>query len=188
MECHNIMVISVGLNQHVDHFISSMLNVLCGTTDGTIYAILGRSNIYEHPSKQVVVKNIITSNELKAPTVSNRIIKDICTQLSILIQILFIKNTNICIFFLSQSLILPMVLLKLSKKKVVLASGASYSHLSQSRHDGLFRILQIEEKINYYLADYIILYSNTLIDEWGLQRYKHKILIGSRHYVDLSLF
>ena len=43
-------------------------------------------------------------------------------------------------------------------------------------------------KINYFLADKIILYSPALITEWNLEPYRHKILIAHRHFLDFKTF
>ena len=43
-------------------------------------------------------------------------------------------------------------------------------------------------KINYHLADRIILYSPALITEWNLEKYRHKIIIAHRHFLDFNTF
>jgi len=43
-------------------------------------------------------------------------------------------------------------------------------------------------KINFFLADRVVVYSPRLISEWNLEPYRHKILIAHRHFLDFNTF
>jgi glycosyltransferase involved in cell wall biosynthesis len=57
--------------------------------------------------------------------------------------------------------------------------------LSQDRFLKFIRILS---STSLSLADKIIVYSFNLVQEWGLEPYRHKILIAHEHFLDFNIF
>lgn len=106
-------------------------------------------------------------------------------------QILITKNMpedyDIFIFFLSQSLFLPMLRLKILKKQIWLFLGASEYQLSKSI-GGLNYFLPFLEKFAFKLSNYIYLYSNILKKEWNLCGYENKIKIAHEHFLNFNEF
>ena len=51
-----------------------------------------------------------------------------------------------------------------------------------------FRFFSFLCKINFYFADKIIVYSETLIKDWDLTKYKYKINIAPHHFINLKKF
>lgn len=124
---------------------------------------------------------------------SNRIARIwnyIWTQLRIsrkLIQLT--RNVNLWIFFIGgEGLVLPMLTAKLLRKSVAIASAGSGLKVAQAQKDPLARALAPLQNINYRLADRIIMYSERLIEEHGLQKCRHKISIAHKHSLDFNEF
>jgi len=112
------------------------------------------------------------------------------TQLKVaykLVQLL--KNVDLWIFFIGgEGLILPLLTAKLLRKGVVLVSAGSGLKIAQAKGDPLARVLTLLQSIAYRLSHRIIMYSEKLIEEHGLQKYRRKILIAPRHFLDLNTF
>lgn len=117
-----------------------------------------------------------------------RIINIFKTQIKICLAISKLKNVQTLIFFMGgETLILPMIYSKIRRKKVILALGASQRMMSNLNKD-FFRFFSFLCEINFYLADDIIVYSQTLIKEWELEKYKDKISLASHHNLDPDKF
>jgi len=91
-------------------------------------------------------------------------------------------------FFGGDEYILPMVTAKLHGKRVVLVKPGSSIRNARYSNDILSLVLAISSRINCYLSNSIILYSAALIPEWSLEKYRHKILITHRHFLDFHAF
>jgi glycosyltransferase involved in cell wall biosynthesis len=99
------------------------------------------------------------------------------------------KSVDIWIFFLdSHALLLPVVTAKLMRKKIIFVLTASLSKSALLTGDTLANVLVRSEAINYKLSTCIILYSKNLIKEWNLEKYKNKIYIAHRHFLDFENF
>jgi glycosyltransferase involved in cell wall biosynthesis len=185
-----IVVVTAGLSLAKGKFLSNLVKILHKAFTGSIYVLLSRAPTYNdvYFDERVHVKQVMPENENLKGKIADRIIKDLLIQLLISNVLAKEREAEAYIFFLAQSLMLPILILKISRKNVVLISGASYSELSKSRKDRLLFIPKIEEKISYKLADHIIIYSESLISKWNLEKYRHKILIAHRHFLDFETF
>jgi len=130
-----------------------------------------------------------TKHERGANTFT-RIIKYICVQLKISYQLAKVaKKVDLWIFFIGgDSLLLPMLTAKLLREKVVLAFAGSSVGTIKSANDNFFKPVEILSKINCMLSNRIILYSPNLIKEWNLEKYRNKISIVHRHFLDFDKF
>ncbi len=118
----------------------------------------------------------------------SRFMKIFITQIKICLSISKLKNVDTLIFFMGgETLILPMIFSKILQKKVFLALGASQQNMSNLNKD-FFRFFSFLCKINFYFADKIIVYSETLIKDWDLTKYKYKINIAPHHFINLKKF
>lgn len=98
------------------------------------------------------------------------------------------RKVPVWIFFIADTLILPIITAKLLRKKVFLTVGG-YLDLEvkfANRRSGL--LLRILKQINFYFADGIIIYSSNLIKAWHLEKYRKKIFIAHRHFIDFEKF
>jgi glycosyltransferase involved in cell wall biosynthesis len=119
-----------------------------------------------------------------------RIINYVHTQVKILNRVIEAsRQTNLFVFFIGgENLILPMLTLKLLRKKVLLMPAGITTKGYRARKDSLFRFSSLLASFNSSLADKIVLYSGIMIREANLTRYQSKIIVGHEHFVDFSKF
>jgi len=99
------------------------------------------------------------------------------------------KSAEKWIFFTGgERMVLPMILAHLLKKPVLLYIPGSAVRDANFSKDSLSKPTEILSTITQNLADRIILYSLALIPEWNLEKYRHKILIAHRHFLDFNTF
>ena len=91
-------------------------------------------------------------------------------------------------FFGGNGLLLPLLTAKLSKKSTALLLADAGAGLAEASKDPLTCFLKILSHITYTLINNIILYSPSLIIGWNLEKYRHKILIAHRHFLDFNTF
>jgi len=122
--------------------------------------------------------------------VFTRVIKYIYTQLKISYTVIkTTRDIEIWIFFIGgDTLVLPMLLMKLLKKKVILAFAGSATDTLKSANDSQFKLVKFLSNINCTLSNSIVLYSPNLIREWNLEKYRYKIHIAHKHFLDLKEF
>ena len=108
--------------------------------------------------------------------ISYRIIKDI-------------RQVDTWIFFFnSETMVLPLITLKLSGKKVILSLPSSTEKIHSYTNQSQFFVLKALSKISHILADTIVVYSPSLIAEWNLSPYRHKIRIAHEHIINFNEF
>jgi glycosyltransferase involved in cell wall biosynthesis len=119
-----------------------------------------------------------------------RTLNHIFMQLRISLRLMKLaQSVDIWIFFLdSHALLLPVVTAKLMRKKIIFALTASLTKSAKLTEDTLAKVLVCSEAINYKLSTCVILYSQNLIKEWNLEKYKDKIYIAHRHFLDFDKF
>lgn len=99
------------------------------------------------------------------------------------------RSMDLWIFFIGgQPLLIPMITLKLSRKKVLLAFGGSDIKSVKGRGNIISKPMELLVRINCALSDRIIVYSARLIDEYDLGKYRNKISIAHEHYLDFHRF
>lgn len=113
------------------------------------------------------------------------------------------NNLDVVVLFLSSGILfLPVLLARILGKKVLIITTGSDSkslrHMYPSLSGSLYStIIRGIESINYALANKIIVYSNSMIDELGLSRYRRlpnagtsptKIIVADEHYIDSATF
>lgn len=120
-----------------------------------------------------------------------RIMNNVLMQLKISWQICRIaRRVDLWIFFFGGAvLLLPIVTAKLFRKRIVLAlTGSSSQDIEAQIGRLISRLVSVLSKVNCALADVIVIYSNSLIKAWDLERHEHKISIAHEHYIDLDKF
>jgi len=119
-----------------------------------------------------------------------RIVNYVHTQLKIL-RCVIVASGGADLFVFSiggEDLILPVLALKLLRKKIILMPGGIATKDYSVRKDPLAKFISLLVSINPSLADRLVLYSSRLIQEEIFARYKSKILIAHRHFIDFSKF
>ena len=99
------------------------------------------------------------------------------------------RNVDLWIFFIGgESLIIPMLAAKLLREKVIIVSAGSGVKVAQAKGDPLAGVLSSLQGITYRLSDRIIVYSTRLIKQHKLNKYRDKILIARKHFLDFDKF
>ncbi|AKB71741.1 glycosyltransferase family 4 protein [Methanosarcina mazei] len=98
------------------------------------------------------------------------------------------KNINICIFYLGDPLLLPIIVAKICRKKTILVMGGFLEKEIDMRNDSLSKVLKLLKKINLILLDRIFVYSTNLINLWNLEKYSEKIFIAPEHFINFNVF
>jgi glycosyltransferase involved in cell wall biosynthesis len=99
------------------------------------------------------------------------------------------NKVDIWIFFIGgEGLFLPMVTAKLLRKKVLITLTGFQMVSDQYKKDELAAASSLLSKVNLLLADRIIVYSQSIVKERGLEKYSHKVSIAHRHIVDSTAF
>lgn len=156
------------------------VNLITGDIESTFFMKNKKIHTY-----QVVKNRTFTNTQF-----TRRAINNIWTQLSISYKLMSItKNVDLWIFFIGGDyLIIPMLIAKLLRKRVVIASAGSGVKSLRFQKDPYTRVVSFLQNINYYLTDGIILYSEKIIEEEGLQKYQNKIYIAHEHFIDFNKF
>ena len=116
-----------------------------------------------------------------------RVMKYIYTQLKIA-HILFKLRKKVELYIFStggEGLILPMLTVKLLNKKVILAPA---DYTTGIMKDIPSKVLKNLININRFLADRIIIYTENVIKEFNLEKYKNKIYIAHKHFINFDNF
>lgn len=120
----------------------------------------------------------------------SRVIGYILTQLKISYVLIKISRyIDVWIFFMGgEGLLLPMLIVRLLRAKVVLALAGYPSRGYQVQKDILFKPTSLLSKINFTLSNRIVAYSERIVEERGLKKYKNKISITHKHFLDFDKF
>ncbi|KAF5067077.1 D-inositol-3-phosphate glycosyltransferase [anaerobic digester metagenome] len=112
------------------------------------------------------------------------------TQLRISVSILKVaKSVDAWLFFVGgELLIFPIVSAKLTRKPVILLFAGSPLYQSTVQKNRMRPVIFLISTFNRLLCENLIVYSPMHISEWNLGRYRHKILIAHRHYLDFETF
>jgi len=150
MKKPNIGVLTVPISEAGNIPLSNLINILHPISNN-LYLIIGNDGyaffkedkrIHTYGIKHEAGTNIFT-----------RILKFIYTQLKISYKMVKIsKNVDVWIFFLcGDILLLPMLMARLSKKKVILACAGSSIKIYKFTNDNMLKPVNILSKINYTL-------------------------------------
>lgn len=119
-----------------------------------------------------------------------RILNYMNTQLKILCHVVtLLRKVNLFVFFIGgEGLLVPMLVLKLLRKKVVLMPGGAGAKALSIKKDPLSKFMSVLVNLNLRLADRLIVYSPNLIREGNFARYQRNILVAHHHFVDFTTF
>jgi len=120
-----------------------------------------------------------------------RVIRNISTQLKVSWRLCRIaRHVDFWIFFFGGPvLLLPMLTAKLLLKDVVLAfTGSAPEDMRAQVGSFISKVVRFLTEINCTLSSRMVIYSESLIKTWGLQKFKHKISIAHEHFLDFDKF
>jgi glycosyltransferase involved in cell wall biosynthesis len=100
------------------------------------------------------------------------------------------EKAEIALFFLFDSLVVAMLLIKVfrPRMKIVSFPGGRTSEMYRRKRSLLYYPFKLLQDASFALSDRIILYSTNLIKEWEMGRYAPKIWLAHEHYLDFDRF
>jgi glycosyltransferase involved in cell wall biosynthesis len=153
------------------------------------------------PSPKIQLTNVRNDQLTTYPKrrLITRAVKYIATQLKMSYRLTKIASqVDIVIFFIGGSgLLLPMLVAKLRRKKTIIvavdAGAVAFRNIYRQTLWGMgglitYGIISVLQRLNYQLCDKIIVYSPILVQEFGLERYEHKISIAHWRFLDFARF
>ena len=167
--------------------IDNLLHILRSITPN-IHCVFGTYE-YDHYSHD----ETLTCHHIPNVTHSSailRILNYLCIQVRMAKQIHMLKEKIDTSFFFigGDTLLLPIAYSKLLNKKVILLLAGSSVKTHQMNQDKLAIGLKILRSPCLSLSDNIVVYAPTLIQDYQLEPYRHKILIAHEHFLDFNTF
>jgi glycosyltransferase involved in cell wall biosynthesis len=169
--------------------LSNLINIMFANSNKT-YLITGNEG-YERFKNDDKVFRCYGVKHTSGSGIISRVIKYYITQLKIA-YLLWKLNRDIdtWLFFIgADSLLLPMLVAKLSKKNVVfIRAGSTLESLSATQDKSFVKTVSWITRINLYLSDRIVVYSSRFIEHWNLEKHEDKIMVLSEHIININHF
>ncbi|WGI17651.1 glycosyltransferase family 4 protein [Methanonatronarchaeum sp. AMET-Sl] len=159
----------------------SNLVSICSSFSDEVYVVSGNQGFEQTPDSNKI--NTHRVNHKSGNNIFTRTLRYLFSQIRMSYGILKEKKVDNYLFFWSGYLLLPLIVAKLMGKNTVIALMAKPT--SYNKDSGRHNILI---KFSFWLSDGIILYSENLLKEWGLEKYKNKTEFAYEHIVDFSTF
>jgi glycosyltransferase involved in cell wall biosynthesis len=155
-------------------------------TVNNVYVITGGPG-YNHLKRDVEVQ-IYKVDHISGSNNFTKVIRYAFTQIKISQKILKISpKIHYFIFFVGgPSLLLPMLVCKLIRKKVVLNLAGSDIDSIKAKSTILAIPIKIMVKLDFALSDCIVIYAESIIDQY-LIRYRSKIRVAHKHFLDFQI-
>lgn len=168
--------------------LSNLVDIFYALSD-EIHLITGGAG-YTFFMKNKKVHTYQVEHRAGTNAVFTRAINYVWTQLRISCKLIRLtRSVDLWIFFIGgEGLVLPMLTAKLLRKNVVIASAGSGFKVAQAQKDPLARALALLQNVTYRLSDKIIIYSERLIEQQNLQKYRNKISMAQKHFLDFDEF
>ncbi len=195
MTQHNVMpalnivfVASPGSPYGEETLRTNVLQVLRSIAD-EIFVITGNLPPSISPDEKLHIKNIRYDNE--KGTILKKIAKHIALQFKIAYYLMKVpRKFNIAIFYCAQTYLPTMLAAKLRGLKTVAVATGTTAKLDMPNYYWIIlaTINGLLEKINYALADRIVVESETFIAFMNLGKHRRKIAVNGGRYIDTLLF
>lgn len=180
-------IISYAIDKRVTGlFLIQLIKILDGISPNNLILIGGNLDTVEfgkyivHPIKYWKYKDNLISKVIRftylQAMISDRVLK-------------LWNDVDVWFFFIGgESLLMPMLVTKLLRKKSVIIL-LSHMEVELKFHNLIFsKPMTFLKNINLRLANQIIVYSPNIINDWDLYDYKDKISIAHRHFLDFEKF
>jgi glycosyltransferase involved in cell wall biosynthesis len=167
--------------------LENLIRILCSLSNES-YLITGGS-AYDFFTQQGAIR----TREVKPRTAKSLLTRPpnyIRTQLDFARELVRLRR-NVDLWFLfigGEGLALPAMTARLLGKKVIIVAPGSGLEVARARRDPLSTAAGLLRRITYGLSNRIILYSPNLIMDWNLDKYRHKVSIAHKHFLDFGKF
>lgn len=166
--------------------LSNLIGILSGLTRERITLVTGNAGRVFENDERVRFSGV---DHAAGNNAGSRILHNVVTQARVTRRIMEPDGTDTWIFFFGgEVLVLPMAAAKLLGKKVVMALPGHTATMMAPAGDYLLLPARILTRMTCRLCDRIVLYSPALVDHWGLERYREKIVIAHEHLLDFEAF
>lgn len=120
----------------------------------------------------------------------SRVCKYIHTNLKLSSSILKLRNdVDIWIFFIGgDTLLLPMLTVKILRKHCILSLASSATQILKSSKDKFYKVSEFLSFVNFTLSDKIVLHSKNLLYEWNMKKFQKKVFIAHEYFLDFDHF
>lgn len=166
--------------------LSNLVNILSVHSDPLYLVTANEGYIFFKNDARVIVSGVYHADEKNRFL---RILRYLYFHVNISIAFIkVVKKSDIWIFFLGgETLLFPMVIAKICRKKVFLLYGGSAIRIYFLEKFALFW-LKLLTYINCTLSDKLILYSQNFVTEWNLGKWENKIEFAHEHIIDFQKF
>jgi len=182
----NVGIVTLPLKIERNVPLSYFIDVICPLSKD-VYVITGKQNIvYKDEAKNIHIYEIERKTRMSTIT---KIIDYILLHLKISYKLVKLsENVDLWIFYTGGELALPTMAAKLLNKRSVAVLASSAIEISKAKNSTFLMLDLFLSKISYTLSDQLILYSPNLIKQWNLKKYKNKISITHKHFIDFDKF
>jgi glycosyltransferase involved in cell wall biosynthesis len=99
------------------------------------------------------------------------------------------KKTHTWVFFMgAECMLIPMLIARAFRMDTVICLAGSIEKLFSVERTLLYIPLILMKNLNLFLVSNIVIYSENLLYEWGLQKWEKKIFVAHRHFLDFDTF
>lgn len=170
--------------------LSNLIDVIEPQSDHLFLVTGNRGGVYferTRKSNKILTYRI---NHKQGATLLTRLMKFVMTQLKISAILMKIgRRVDFFIFFIGgQNLLFPFLATKLLRKDVAMVLAGSSMESGKAQRDVFSKSLGLLSQVAYFLSARIIVYSESVIEEYGLKRYKNKVTIAPNHFLDFDEF
>lgn len=166
-------------------FLSNLYFILDNICNGNV--VLVGVNVDVIDNNKLSVHSVRYSNESRAII---KAIKFAYLQAFISYQLLKLRDEVDIWFFFGggELLLMPMLAVKLLRKRSIVTLLGNIKVNSRMQNEIFSKPKLLFKEINLSLAGRIVVYSQILIKEWDLEKYRNKIVIAYEHFLDFSKF
>lgn len=188
MTTSKIVIITFLLNKAFIPPLSNLEQILCNVSND-VYSIEGAFEGLSTQNKCKIHKYRIIHKQKKS--IITRILRLFYLNLRISITLMRIsKNVDLCILFAGEWEVIPLIMAKLLRKRVIWLLPSYLPHMVEydTNISSIVKIYVKIQKISFFLTDKIILHSKNLIGEWNLDKYQNKIIFANEYFIDFNKF
>lgn len=187
MDKHNIGVVTFPMYKSGNQPLSNLMDIIDLWSEET-FLVTGNDGytLFKSDSRF----NVSGTYHTPGVFFFSRIFRYLCTQIRV--SCLVLQRTSEVdkwiFFFGGTGLLIPLLITKMHRQHTALLRADGGIKLAEASQDPLSFVLKAVFRLTHILADKIILYSPSLISEWDLEKYRHKVLVAHEHFLNFDTF